>query len=106
MAHYLVRATPKLDRLPRLRGLLTQDAFLHLRPFGRALTDALSNARIGDDGIAVWEEEDYCSPPLAEERAAVLDEYFGDIDVERVEPGEGWARIAALPRLLKRAYKS
>jgi hypothetical protein len=29
------------------------------------------------------EEEDYCSPPLAQERAAVLDTYFDDITVER-----------------------
>jgi hypothetical protein len=60
----------------------------------------LTNARIRDDGLAVWEGEDYCSPPLAQERAAVLDEYFDRIEVERVEPGEGWARSARLPRLL------
>jgi hypothetical protein len=27
-------------------------------------------------------EEDYCSPPLAQQRAAVLDTYFDDITVE------------------------
>jgi hypothetical protein len=31
--------------------------------------------------------------------AAVLDEYFSDITVERVEPGQGWRRIEALPPL-------
>ena len=51
------------------------------------------------DGIATWEEEDYCSPPLAEERAAVLDNYFDQISVERVDAGEGWKRIEALPKL-------
>jgi hypothetical protein len=51
------------------------------------------------DGTAVWEEEDYCRPPLAEERAAVLDHYFDGIAVERVERGAGWRRIADLPRL-------
>jgi hypothetical protein len=101
MAHYLVRAKPKPDRLPRLRELLAQGAFLHLRPFGRALTHSLADARIGEDGLAVWEEEEYCSPSLAQERAAVLDEYFDAIEAERVEPGEGWTRIAGLPRLLK-----
>jgi hypothetical protein len=36
---------------------------------------------------------------LAEERAAVLDNYFDEIGVERVDAGEGWKRIEALPRL-------
>jgi hypothetical protein len=69
------------------------------KPFGRALTHALRNARIRSDGVAVWEEEDYCSPPLAEERAAVLDAYFGDFRVQTVSEGEGWERIEDLPRL-------
>ena len=50
-------------------------------------------------GEAVWEEEDYCTPPLAMERAAVLDRYFLDLRVERVEEGEGFRRIAHLPSL-------
>lgn len=100
VAHYLVRARPKPGRLPLLGAQLAGNAFVHLRPFGRALTHSLTHARIGEDGVAVWEEEDYCSPPLAEERAAVLDEYFDDIEVERVEPGEGWRRIAGLRPLI------
>jgi hypothetical protein len=36
---------------------------------------------------------------LAEERAAVLDNYFDEISVERVDAGEGWKRIEALPKL-------
>lgn len=103
MAYYLVRAKPKPAGLPRLAGLLAQDAFVDMRPFGRALTDSLKNARLAEDGLAVWEEEDYCTPPLAQERAAVLDEYFDDIEVERVEPGEGWRRIEGLPRLHSQA---
>ena len=99
MAHYLVVARPKRDRLHELEDLLQQRAFVHLRPFGRALTASLVDARIREDGSAIWEEEDYCSPPLAEERAAVLDDYFDDLRVESVRRGEGWAHIDALPRL-------
>ena len=33
-------------RLPRLGDLLPQNVFLHLRPFGRALTYSLKNARL------------------------------------------------------------
>jgi hypothetical protein len=59
----------------------------------------LNGARWESPGVAVWEEEDYCSPPLAMERAAVLDRYFDEITVERVTQDEGWRRIEALPQV-------
>ena len=99
MAYYLVRAKPKPDRLTELHQELERNAFADLRPFGKALTYSLNNARVQPDGTAVWEEEDYCSPPLAQERAAVLDAYFEKIKVEQVNEGEGWKRIRALPKL-------
>jgi hypothetical protein len=100
MAYYLVRAMPHTDLLDELADKLDTDAFLPMRPFGEALTKGLQGARRLQDGRAVWEEEDYCSPPLAMERAAVLDRYFMDIEVERVREGDGWERIEGLPRLL------
>jgi hypothetical protein len=87
------------DRLSDLEAKLAERAFVRLQPFGRALTTSLERARQLPDGSAVWEEEDYCRPPLAEERAAVLDHYFEDLSVERVERGSGWKRIANLPPL-------
>ncbi|RIK49984.1 MAG: hypothetical protein DCC57_12375 [Chloroflexi bacterium] len=102
MAYYLVRATPRPERMDELAAKLAEDAFVTLRPFGRALTQGLLGARRLDDGRAVWEEEDYCSPPLAMERAAVLDRYFSDIEVEHVAENEGWAQIENLPRLITR----
>lgn len=99
MAYYLVRAKPKPDRLAELHHRLAENAFLDLRPFGQALTDSLENARVQPDGLAIWEEEDYCSPPLAQERAAVLDTYFDEIKVEQVHAGDGWNRIKGLPKL-------
>ncbi len=101
MAHYLVTAKPKQERLPKLKQKLHEKAFAGLKPFGQALTYSLENARMRADGYAVWEEEDYCSPPLAEERHAVLDTYFDDISVEVVKEGQGWQRIEDLPLLLK-----
>jgi hypothetical protein len=98
MAHYLVRARVKPERLGELAEQLAGDAFVDLEPFGRALTKGLRGARIDGERV-VWEEEDYCAPPLAEERAAVLDHYFDGIAVEPVTAGEGWRRIAALPHL-------
>ena len=99
MAYYLVRAKPKPERLSELQDRLQEGAFIGLRPFGKALTHSLKEARTQSDGIAIWEEEDYCSPPLAEERAAVLDNYFDEISVERVDAGKGWKRIEPLPKL-------
>src|SRR5579872_2454727 len=99
MAYYLVRAKPKPARLGELQNRLQEDAFIALRPFGKALTRSLKEARTQSDGFAIWEEEDYCSPPLAEERAAVLDNYFDEITAERLSAGEGWKRIMTLPRL-------
>ena len=54
-----------------------------MRPFGRSLQYSLENARIDteDSDFALWVEEDYCSPPLAMEREAVLNQYI----VEKVE---------------------
>ena len=98
MAFYLVRAQPRAAKLPELEERLRAQAFADLEPFGRALTKGLRNARVEAAG-AVWEEEDYCSPPLAEERAAVLDAYFDEIAVEPVAQGRGWQQIASLPPL-------
>lgn len=98
MAHYLVRALPKRDRLDELEVRIRAGDFIDLEPFGRALSNSLRNAR-RDGDYAIWEEEDYCNPPLAQERDAVLDDYFHDITVETVERGEGWDQIEDLPRL-------
>ncbi len=99
MAHYLVRATPVVGRLAELRRRLTAGEIRRLRPFGPALDASLRRARLQPDGTAVWEEEDYCTPPLAQERAAVLDAHFTGIRVEPVPPSDGWARIGDLPSL-------
>lgn len=100
MTHYLVRATPIEERLPELKARLDEEEIRPMRPFGPALQDGLERARRDPGtGEAVWEEEDYCTPPLREERAAILDDHFEDIRVEAVVPGEGWERIEDLPRL-------
>jgi len=98
MAYYLVRAKAK-DDLEALRQRLTSGEIQKMRPFGMALDYSLRNARIESEGWLIWEEEDYCRPPLAMEREAVLDTYFTDLNVERVEEGAGWGQIEGLPRL-------
>ncbi len=97
MAFYLVQAKPVADLLSELRQRLDRGEISVMRPFGRALQYSLDNARMQEDGVAIWEEEDYCVPPLAQERAAILDTYFEDLKVERVDQNKGWEQIEALP---------
>ena len=99
MAHYLVTAVPMAGRMEELGTLLRENAFATLHPFGGAITLSLRYARLREDGTAVWAEEDYCTPPLAQERSAVLDAFFGDLATEPVGKGEGWKRIHSLTPL-------
>ena len=101
MAYYLVKARYRKEKLAELRKRLDSGEINQMRPFGTALQYGLDHARLDPQGgdWAAWEEEDYCRPPLAQERAAVLDTYFTSLSVEPVKEGQGWDRIQSLPRL-------
>ncbi len=99
MAYYLVRARPRSELLSELWQRLESDEIVEMRPFGRALDHSLRNARLVEQDVAIWEEEDYCRPPLAMERAAVLDDYFEDLTTAPVTEGQGWQQIENLPQL-------
>ena len=99
MAYYLVQAKPVQELTTDLHMILQSGEIRAMRPFGQALQHSLEHARIQEDGFAIWEEEDYCNPPLAQERNAVLDTYFEELSVERVEQGKGWKQIEHLPGL-------
>ena len=99
MAYYLVQARPKDDLLAELRQRLDTDEIKVMKPFGQALQYGLEHARLQENGIAIWEEEDYCVPPLAQERAAILDTYFKELSVEPVQRTHGWKKIESLPKL-------
>ena len=101
MAYYLVRARPRSELLPELWQRLESGEIGVMRPFGRALDHSLRNARVVAQDVVIWEEEDYCRPPLAMERAAVLDAYFEDLTTDRVDEGQGWQQIEDLPQLWK-----
>ena len=99
MAYYLVKAKAHDNLLSELRSRLDSGEIKQMSPFGKALQYSLENARLDPGGWAVWEEEDYCNPPLAQERAAVLDTYFTELTiVESVQQGDGWAQIISLSK--------
>jgi hypothetical protein len=102
MAYYLVRARPLWEKLDQLREKLDAGEIVRMRPFGRSLDDSLRRARLEHKQVAIWEEEDYCRPPLAQERAAVLDHYFTDLTVTPVAAGQGWAQLDGLPSMWSR----
>jgi hypothetical protein len=93
MAVYLVKAKAVEPTLSQLNERLRTGEISNMRPFGEELHHALTNARVDEDGWVVWEEVDYCRPPLKQEREAVLDHHFRDIQVTPVERGEGWKQI-------------
>jgi len=97
MAYYLVKAKIIKTKIEELGKKLFSGYISSLRPFGKAMDYSLRNAKYDLDGYLVWEEEDYCTPPLAMEREAVLDEYFYDISITKVNEGEGWKKINHLP---------
>lgn len=105
MAKRFVRARPNQHQLAELRERLNSDEIEAMEPFGRAMTRALEQARFDPEtGEAVWIEEDYCTPPLAMERAEVLDDYFKEITIvdENVDEAAGWQHIDELPGLWNR----
>jgi hypothetical protein len=99
MAYYLVTAKPIQSKMDALRRWLDSGEIRKMEPFGRALHSGLDNARWDSDEVAIWEEEDYCIPPLAQERAAVLDAHFTELKVQHVNQGDGWNQIETLKRI-------
>jgi hypothetical protein len=99
MSFYLVTAKPIRSKMDNLRKWLNSGEIRTMQPFGRALQMGLDGARWQSDDVTIWEEEDYCVPPLAQERAAVLDKYFTDLEVQHVNKGEGWKEIDSLERI-------
>lgn len=98
MAYYLVHATLRERNARRVSGEVGGTRFCALATLWRGGDEGVGGGTWSDDGRVVWEEEDYCSPPLAMEHTAVLDRYFTGIEVETVrEDGMGAdCRVAAL----------
>lgn len=55
------------------------------KPDGQSIVDGMNRAVIDESGLVLWSELCYCSPPLAHERATVLDHYFSEIETEEID---------------------
>ena len=95
MAHYLIFAKPNMKLIDELYEKLIRNEITQIKPLGRAMNHSLRLSRIIDENMIVWEEEDYCNPPLAQEREYVLDKYFEILKIEKVKEKEGWNKIAS-----------
>ena len=105
MAHYLVKAQYQNDLLAELRTRLDSGEINKMRPFGTALQYSLDHARLDPQGQGwiVWEEEDYCTPPLAQERPRAENGSLAYAESLRTRaarptvPGQATVRIFAAP---------
>lgn len=91
---YRVTARPRAEAAAELLARLRDGSIARQRPDGREIVASMHRAVVREDGTAAWSELCYCDPPLAHERATVLDRYFDDI---RTEPVEGYETYAGRP---------
>jgi len=81
---YRVTATFKPDTANELRQRLDDGSIAAQRPDGLEIVDSLHRAVVRNTGQVMWSEQCYCQPPLAHERATILDRYFDGVTTEAI----------------------
>jgi hypothetical protein len=99
MKSYLVRARPRPGKLVKLKRKLELGDVAIMRGFGETLDLGLKNAKRSAEGEILWEQRSGSTPPLSQERRAILNEFFREIEAEEVPEGRGWEKIRHLPPL-------
>jgi hypothetical protein len=82
---YHVQARFRADTAAKFLTKLTDGTIGNQRPDGAELVASMERAVVNEQGRAEWSELCYCEPPLAHERATVLDLHFEDIRTEPIE---------------------
>ena len=90
MTIYHVTARLKEDRAALLLERLADGSIAGQRPDGQELVASMERAVVNADGTVEWSEMCFCSPPLAHERATVLDHHFDDIVTEPIVAHTGY----------------
>ena len=105
MAIYRVTARFWEDTAAELRRRLDDGSIAAQQPDGQEIVDSLGRAVVTEMGDVRWSETCYCDPPLAHERATVLDHFFDDLRTEPIdayEPYEGRPFLGFLQTLVER----
>ena len=82
---YTVKARFDKSKAGEFYAKLTDGTIQAQKPDGQGIIDGMNRAVIDDSGFILWSEECYCDPPLAHERATVLDHYFSEIETEEID---------------------
>lgn len=82
---YHVRAKFRADTAAAFLAKLTDGTIGKQRPDGPELVASMKRAVVNAKDKIEWTEVCYCEPPLAHERATVLDSHFEDILAEPIE---------------------
>ena len=82
---YQVTARFKAATAGELRRKLDDGTIAAQQPDGQEMVDSLHRAVVTHSGEVMWSELCYCEPPLAHERATILDHYFDDLTTEAIE---------------------
>ena len=88
---YHVRARLREDTAAAFLAKLTDGTIENQRPDGRELVASMKRAVVSEDGLIEWSELCYCDPPLAHERATVLDSHFDEISTEPIDAHESYS---------------
>ena len=81
---YRIQARFNQNKAKEFYTKLTNGTIEKQQPDGRAIVDGMNRAVVDASGLIHWSELCYCNPPLAHERATVLDHYFSDIETEPI----------------------
>jgi len=96
---YHVRARFREGTAVEFLAKLTDGTIENQRPDGRELVASMKRAVVSEDGHIEWSEVCYCEPPLAHERATVLDLHFDDISAEPIDAHETYSGRAFMDYL-------
>jgi hypothetical protein len=98
---YRVTARFKPETADELRRQLDDGSIAAQRPDGQEIVASLNRAVMTGTDSVQWNAMCFCDPPLAHERATVLDRYFDDIGTVAIEDYERYAGELFLDRLQK-----
>ncbi len=82
---YRVIARFRIETAVELRRRLDDGSIAAQQPDGQEIVASLYRAVVAGTDEVRWSEMRFCDPPLAHERATVLDHYFDGIDTEPIE---------------------